>query len=129
MFKQDFIMRIIHDMVRTILKILFNIDLEKIETVDLEDEEITEKYNRLVAMANAGMINNAENMLIEQLDLPNIGSLKMALMFYSHLNEKEDDFLTQCDFSRKEIFDGIKDVCKKYGVESFAEPFSLYHEQ
>ena len=49
MVKQDYLMRLIHEMVRTIIKLIFNID-EK--TVDIEQElkETSDLYIRLVRM-------------------------------------------------------------------------------
>ena len=67
MVKQDYLMRLIHEMVRTIIKLIFNID-EK--TVDIEQElkETSDLYIRLVRLADAGKINEAENLLYEQLE-------------------------------------------------------------
>ena len=66
MVKQDYLMRLIHEMVRTIMKLIFNID-EK--TVDIEQElkETSDLYGRLLKLADAGKINEAENLLYEQL--------------------------------------------------------------
>lgn len=52
MVKQDYLMRLIHEMVRTIIKLIFNID-EK--TVDIEQElkETSDLYIRLVRLADA----------------------------------------------------------------------------
>ena len=49
MVKQDYLMRLIHEMVRTIIKLIFNID-EK--TVDIEQElkETSDLYIRLVRL-------------------------------------------------------------------------------
>ena len=67
MVKQDYLMRLIHEMVRTIIKLIFNID-EK--TVDIEQElkETSDLYIRLVWLADASKINEAENLLYEQLE-------------------------------------------------------------
>ena len=67
MVKQDYLMRLIHEMVRTIMKLIFNID-EK--TVDIEQElkETSDLYGRLLKLADAGKINEAENLLYEQLE-------------------------------------------------------------
>ncbi len=123
MFEQDYMMRLIHEVVRTLLKLLFNIDNKKTETVDFEDDEIGEKYNDLLNLVDAGMINEAENTLMDQLDLSKMNSFEMALMFYSYLNEKDDDFLEQCNFFRYEIADGIKYICGQYGYKDFGELF------
>ena len=62
MVKQDYLMRLIHEMVRTIMKLIFNID-EK--TVDIEQElkETSDLYGRLLKLADEGKINEAEKLL------------------------------------------------------------------
>ena len=49
--------------------------------------------------------------------------LKTALLFYNYLNDKEDSFLEEHDFSRDEIRDGVKRVASLYGVAGMVEAF------
>lgn len=116
MVKQDYLMRLIHEMVRTIIKLIFNID-EK--TVDIEQElkETSDLYIRLVRLADAGKINEAENLLYEQLENGQPGYLKAALGFYDHLNDYTEEFLDKADFSREEIKSGLVSVLRMYGYE------------
>ena len=94
MVERDYIMRLIREMVRVILKLVFNIDTES-PTVDLlADEEEKQMLDALLAMIDAGDINNAENQLYEIVSGGGMEKLKMALLFYSYLNYKSDDFLT-----------------------------------
>lgn len=116
-------MRLIREMVRVILKLVFNIDTES-PTVDLlADEEEKQMLDALLAMIDAGDINNAENQLYEIVSGGGMEKLKMALLFYSYLNDKSDDFLTEHDFSREEIKSGIKDMVSMYGLNSMADAF------
>ena len=116
MVKQDYLMRLIHEMVRTIIKLIFNID-EK--TVDIEQElkETSDLYIRLVRLADAGKINEAENLLYEQLENGQPEYLKAALGFYYHLNDYTEEFLDKADFSREEIKSGLVSVLRMYGYE------------
>lgn len=116
MVKQDYLMRLIHEMVRTIIKLIFNID-EK--TVDIEQElkETSDLYIRLVRLADAGKINEAENLLYEQLENGQTEDLKAALGFYDHLNDYTEEFLDKADFSREEIKSGLVSVLRMYGYE------------
>ena len=116
MVKQDYLMRLIHEMVRTIIKLIFNID-EK--TVDIEQElkETSDLYIRLVRLADAGKINEAENLLYEQLENGQPEDLKAALGFYDHLNDYTEEFLDKADFSREEIKSGLVSVLRMYGYE------------
>lgn len=121
MVEQDYIMRIIHEMVRTFLKLVFQIDEEKQEDVQFEDSNVQGNFENLCAMADRGEINQAENILYEELEEGNIEYLKMAVLFYEHLNKMSNEYLEKCDFSRIEVAEGMKHVMKMYGYDSLAE--------
>ncbi len=107
MFEKDYIMRLIKEMVRAIFKLLFNIDTES-PTVELvENKEEQELLETLLDMVDDGKINEAENRLYDLTITADMNSLKVALLFYSYLNDKTDDFLEANDFSRAEVKLGI----------------------
>lgn len=122
-FEQDYVMRLIKEMVRAILKLLFNIDTES-PTVDLlENREEKEALENLLDMVDAGKINEAENKLFDLTDDVIVNDLKIALLFYSYLNDKTDDFLETNDFSRDEIKSGLENVADRFGLNSIAKMF------
>ena len=45
------------------------------------------------------------------------------MAFYKYLNEKDDEFLENCDYSREEVLEGMADLSKKYGFGDFVEMF------
>ena len=123
MFEQDYIMRLIKEMIRTILKLLFNIDTE-IPTLELlENEEEKATLETLLNMVDDGDINEAENRIFAMAEAGNKENLELVLLFYSYLNEKSDDFLVENNFSRKEIQDDLKYILSKYGLDGMAETF------
>ncbi len=123
MVERDYIMRLIREMVRAILKLFFNIDSESPTEELLAGEEKKQLLDILLAMVDVGDINHAENQLYEIVSGGDMEKLKMALLFYSYLNDKSDDFLTEHDFSRGEIKSGIKDMVSMYGLDSMADVF------
>lgn len=123
MFEQDYVMRLIKEMVRMILKLLFNIDTESPTTELLENKEERETLENLLDMVDAGKINEAENKLYDLISATDINSLEVALLFYSYLNDKADDFLEENDFSRDEIKLGIENVADRFGLSSIAQMF------
>lgn len=123
MVERDYIMRLIREMVRAILKLFFNIDSESPTEELLAGEEEKQLLDILLAMVDVGDINHAENQLYEIVSGGDMEKLKMALLFYSYLNDKNDDFLTEHDFSRGEIKSGIKDMVSMYGLDSMADVF------
>ena len=123
MVERDYIMRLIREMVRAILKLFFNIDSESPTEELLAGEEEKQLLDILLAMVDVGDINHAENQLYEIVSGGDMEKLKMALLFYLYLNDKSDDFLTEHDFSRGEIKSGIKDMVSMYGLDSMADVF------
>ena len=123
MFEQDYVMRLIKEMVRAILKLLFNIDTESPTVELLENKEEQETLENLLDMVDAGEINEAENRLYDLTSNTDMNSLKIALLFYSYLNDKTDDFLEVNDFSRDEIKLGLENVADSFGISSIAKVF------
>lgn len=123
MVVEDYIMRLIKEMVRTILKLLFNIDLEKATYQIKNEEETNNFFEYLLKQIENGNINEAENEVYEKIDTGNSEAIKIALLFYSYLNEKDDDFLLENNFSREEIRDGLKYLAKRQGMSGLSEVF------
>lgn len=123
MFEQDYVMRLIKEMVRAILKLLFNMDTDSPSTELLEDAKERQTLDELLDMVDNGFINEAENKIYEITQEGKKTDLAIALLFYSYLNDKSDEFLEAHNFSREEIKTGLTDITVKYGVDGFAEMF------
>ena len=121
MFKQDYVMRLIKEMVRAILKLLFNIDTESPTAELLDSKEEKEILENLLDMVDAGKINEAENGLYDS--VTDINSLKVALLFYSYLNDKTDDFLEANNFSRVDIKLGLENAAESFGFDNIVKMF------
>ncbi|MDR7811040.1 DUF6483 family protein [Lacrimispora sp.] len=121
MLQDDFIMRMIHEMVTTLLKLIFHIELGENEEQNFKDQETASNYLELLALIQAGKINEAENKLLDELDSDDMEHFKMALMFYYHLNQIDFNFLEEHDYSKNEITDGLRYVSSVYGYDSMAE--------
>lgn len=121
MLQDDFIMRMIHEMVTTLLKLIFHIELGENEEQNFKDQETASNYLELLALIQTGEINEAENKLLEELDSDDMEHFKMALMFYYHLNEIDFNFLEEHNYSKNEITDGLRYVSSVYGYDSMAE--------
>ena len=123
MFEQDYVMRLIKEMVRAVLKLLFNIDTESPTVELLEDKEEKETLENLLDMIDDGKINEAENSLYDLTSDTDMNSLEIALLFHSYLNDKTDDFLEENDFSREEIKLGLENVADRFGLSGIAKMF------
>lgn len=123
MFEQDYVMRLIKEMVRAILKLLFNIDTDSPSAELLEDAKEQQTLDELLDMVDNGFINEAENKIYEITEEGKKTDLEMALLFYSYLNDKSNEFLEAHNYGRDEIKAGLKDITVRYGVDGFAEMF------
>lgn len=123
MYEEDYIMRTIKEMVRTLLKLLFNIDTKSPSAELLEDTADQQTLNELLYMVDDGSINEAENKIYDITDGGDKTDLEIALLFYAYLNDKPDAFLENHNYSRDEIKSGLKDVTTKYGVDEFTDMF------
>ena len=107
-------------MVRAILKLLFNIDTDSPSAELLEDAKEQQTLDELLDMVDNGFIKNKIYEITEE---GKKTDLEMALLFYSYLNDKSDEFLEAHNYSRDEIKAGLKDITVRYGVDGFAEMF------
>ena len=74
-------------------------------------------------MVDVGKIDEAENRIYEMTENLNQSDLKIALLFYAHLNGKSDDFLEENNFSRDEVQQGLSALASRYGFVSVKEMF------
>lgn len=124
--EKDYILRLIHEIIRTLAKLLFHIDWDR-EVDDKLTPEIRQQYRRLQAMIDGGQINEAENLLTDSLDPKNRQGFLLSLRFYDDLNRKDNSFLEKSNYSRQEVYDGLKYAVALYGcgemMDAFTEDF------
>ena len=120
--EKDYYMRVVHELVRTLIRLVFRKDIDKDEekTVPLE---VLEQYKKLTAMIDDGQINEAENLLLDGMEVDSRAYFELTLLFYEKLNAKTDEFLEEHDYSREEVLDGIKYVVDFYGYGSLMDAF------
>ena len=114
---EDYYLRLVHEMVRTILTLLFNIDTADANKELEKSKEQKEKYDMLIALAKEGKINEAENMLYEESFIGNKDDLKIGILFYDYVVGLNDEFLEMHNYSKKEAYDGLEMLLKKNGYE------------
>ena len=118
MFEQDYIMRLIKSMIRMSLKIFCNIDTKSPSIKLLENEQSKSIISELIDLIDCGQINEAEDKLFRIAESGD--DLKLALVFYSYLNQKDDAFLEKNNFTRDEIKSGLEDIMSMHGLNDFA---------
>ena len=126
MFEDDYLLRLIKEMVRTVLKLVFNLELKDDDPVSVvfESENAEKMLYMLTDLADLGFIDDAENQLYDFTQNPtDMEALKVALLFYSHLNQMDNEFLEDHDYSRDEVVSGVKDVLERYHLDSMSALF------
>ena len=121
--QKDYVMRIVHEWVRTLIKLIFNKDIDKNDD-DGVSLEVMELYRKLLAMADSGEINEAENILLDGLETGGQAYFEMALLFYEKLSGKPEEFLAEHGYSQEEVVDGLKYVVNYYGYGSLMDAFA-----
>lgn len=117
MLTQDWMMRQIEGMARSIAYLVFKKESTSyVPTGAEEDTQVEELYRRMLEKVNAGDINAAENLLYEGADLEDLRYLEVAVDFYARLNDLSDAQLKAGGFERDEIQEGLKDLSEQYGV-------------
>ena len=123
MFEEDYIMRQIREMVRMLLKLLFQMDLEEDSEELLRGMTENEVLRELLEMVDDGRINEAENRVYELCEGGEMANLKVMLLFYDYLNGKSDEYLEECEFSREELKEDMRDLLAGFGLSDMAVTF------
>lgn len=123
MLQDDYILRQIREMVHAVMKMLFQVNASELTPEVLEDTSAREALKSLNALTDDGNIDEAENQLYEMTCDGDRQNLEIGLLFYYHLNGKEDEFLEEHNFSREEIMTGIQDLAERYNLSGIAEAF------
>ena len=120
---KDYVMRIIHEWIRTLIKLIFNKDIDQDNDTEIP-LEVMERYRKLIAMIDDGEINEAENILLDGLTEGDRAYFEMSLLFDEKLSGKTEEVLAEHDYSREEVVDGLKYVVNYYGYGSLLESFT-----
>ncbi len=120
--EKDYILRMIKDLTKSISYIILG--KSEIEYDLPKENEYSRSdylYIKIVELANCGKINEAEDMLFREIDTSNMREFEMAIAFYLYLNDFDDNYLEENNYCRDEISEGIKSICKEFGVSSMVD--------
>lgn len=79
--------------------------------------EEQQTLDELLELIDDGLINKAENRIYEIPEDRKMTNLEIALLFYSYLNDKPDEFLEEHNYCRDEIKSELRDSTVRYGVD------------
>ena len=109
--EKDYIMRMIKEMVRVLFSLMFG---KKYVSVELEKEnkyEVSGKNLKdFLDMIDSGEINEAENILLDNIDYTNNDDVMAVALFYQYLSEKDSEFLINNNYTKEEVLSGFKQL-------------------
>lgn len=114
--EKDYIMRIIKEMVRVLFSLMLGKQYQSVELPEENKYEVSGKtLEEFEKMVDAGLINEAENVLLESIDYTKKEEVFAAILFYQYVSEKDNDFLAVHNYSKEEALDGIKRLAEQQG--------------
>ena len=114
--EKDYIMRMIKEMVRVLFSLIFG---KKYVSVELENKyEVSgKKLKSFLDMIDLGQINEAENILLDNIDYTNKEEVMAAALFYQYLSEKDNEFLENNNYTKEEVLSGFKQLLIQSGYK------------
>ena len=120
-YEKDYIMRLIHGIALILARMLLGKQMENEgEIATILDKQEKEQNDLLLRMIDEGEINRAEECLFDLLENASWDDrhkAAVAICFYSHVNDKDDEFLEKADFTRDVIMEGLEDAMRTVHME------------
>ena len=117
--EKDYIMRMIKEMVRILFSLIYG---KKYVSVELEKEnkyEVSGKnLKSFLDMIDSGQINEAETILLDNIDYANNDEVMAAALFYQYLSEKDSEFLINNNYTKEEVLSGFKQLLVQSGYNN-----------
>ncbi|HIZ07739.1 MAG TPA: hypothetical protein IAA08_07380 [Candidatus Eubacterium avistercoris] len=121
MVKQDYLMRMINDLITGMAKMLFHTDIREDEELDFQSDTLGEQFKALLDLADEGKLEEALEEMDRILDQGHMESLKMALYFFEYLNRMDEDALEAKGLEREDLQEKILEAADRFGYRSMAE--------
>lgn len=116
--EKDYIMRMIKEAVRILFSVMVG---KKYVQVELEEENKCQVSGKSLdeykMMVDRGEINEAENILLDDLDYSRKEELEAAILFYQYVGRKEEEFLEIHHYSKEEVLEGLKMLAERAGYK------------
>ncbi len=114
--EKDYIMRMIKEMARVLFSLMLGKQYTQVELPRENRFSVSGKnLGDLKEMADRGKINEAENLLLENLDYENKEEVAAAVLFYEYVGQMEESFLKENGYSLEEVYDGLMQIARNSG--------------
>lgn len=120
--EKDYIMRIIKEMARVLFSLVLGKQYKSVELSDENKYEVSGKtLEEFKKMIDQGLVNEAENVLLENIDYTKKEEIAAAILFYQYVGEMGADFLALHNYSKEEALNGLKALAGKIGYGEMME--------
>lgn len=114
--ESDYIMRMIKEAARVLFSLLLGKKYTQVELPKENKFSVSgSTLDDLTGLVDQGKINEAENILLGNLDYENPEELAAAVLFYEYVSEKGQEFLQAYDYSLEEAAEGMKQIAEYAG--------------
>lgn len=113
----DVLEKMIKDIGKMCAKVFFNKEEKNSEKINLEQMSSEDLFKIFFNKSfHEGNYNKAEDLIFDELQKNNSKEVReVAIEFYDSLLKKSDDELNKSNFTREEVYQGLKDI-RKFGA-------------
>ena len=109
--EKDYIMRMIKEMVKILFSLICGKKYVSVEFKKENKYEVSGKnLKSFLDMIDSGQINEAENILLDNIDYTNNDDVMAVALFYQYLSEKDSEFLINNNYTKEEVLSGFKQL-------------------
>lgn len=125
--EKDYILRLIKEIARTLSSLVLG---KKYEQEDLSVQSryglSDDRFAYIKSMVDRGEVNEAENILLDQIDYGEKTSVAELIFFYEYAGIKGDEFLKEYNYSMEEVLEGLKMLADHLGYQDVLEVMQSY---
>ena len=124
--ESDYIMRMIKEAARVLFSLILGKKYTQVELPKENKFSVSgSNLDDLTGLVDQGKINEAENILLENLDHENPEELAAGGLFYEYVSEKGREFLGAHDYSLEEAGEGMNQIAEYAGYGALLEEMDL----
>lgn len=118
-YSKDWFMMQVEQMVEFVARVVFGESYNEYQVEDYDNLTEEDKlFIGITALLNENKISEAEEYLFEKVDVENMKQFRVVLDFYQKLNNFSDEELEENNFSREMVFNGLKNISERFGIQS-----------
>lgn len=116
--EKDYLMRMIKEAARVFFSVALGKQYTQVEPEQESKYQVSGKgLDSYREMIDQGNINEAENMLLEDIDYNSSEEVAAAILVYQYIGEKDEAFLRGNGYSKEEALDGLKQLAERAGYQ------------